>query len=47
MMKAMELREKREEDSDGEERLELTDLMSKLMSGDTLSTDELMALRRN
>ncbi len=39
-MKAMELREKREEDSDGEERLELTDLMSKLMSGDTLSTDE-------
>jgi uncharacterized coiled-coil DUF342 family protein len=47
MMKAMELREKKEEDYDGEEKLELTDLMSKLMSGDTLSTDELMALRRN
>ena len=46
MMKAMELREKKEEDYDGEEKLELTDLMSKLMSGDTLSTDELMALRR-
>jgi uncharacterized coiled-coil DUF342 family protein len=47
MMKAMELREKKEEDYDGQEKLELTDLMSKLMSGDTLSTDELMALRRN
>jgi len=47
MMKAMELREKKEEGYDGEEKLELTDLMSKLMSGDTLSTDELMALRRN
>jgi uncharacterized coiled-coil DUF342 family protein len=46
-MKAMELREKKEEDYEGEEKLELTDLMSKLMSGDTLSTDELMALRRN
>jgi uncharacterized coiled-coil DUF342 family protein len=47
MMKAMELREKREEDPDGVEKLELTDLMSRLMSGDTLSTEELMALRRN
>ena len=47
MMKAMELREKKEEGYDGQEKLELTDLMSKLMSGDTLSTDELMALRRN
>ncbi len=46
MMKAMELREKKEEGYDGEEKLELTDLMSKLMSGDTLSTDELMSLRR-
>jgi len=25
----------------------VTDLMSRLMSGDTLSTDELMALQRN
>ena len=47
MMKAMELREKKEEGSDGGEKLELTDLMSRLMSGDTLSTEELMALRRN
>ena len=47
MMKAMELREKKEEGSDGGEKLELADLMSRLMSGDTLSTDELMALRRN
>jgi len=47
MMKAMESREKKSEDSDGEEKLEVTDLMSRLMSGDTLSTDELMALRRN
>jgi len=47
MVKAMELREKRQDEFDGEEKLELTDLMSRLMSGDTLSTDELMALRRN
>jgi len=47
MMKAMELREKKEEEYDGEEKVEVTDLMSRLMSGDTLSTDELMALRRN
>jgi len=47
MMKAMESREKKEEEYDGEEKVEVTDLMSRLMSGDTLSTDELMALRRN
>ncbi len=32
---------------DEEERVEVTDLMSKLMSGDTLSTEELMLLQRN
>jgi len=47
MMKAMELREKKEEEYGDEEKVEVTDLMSRLMSGDTLSTDELMALRRN
>jgi len=47
MMKAMESREKKSEGREGEEKLEVTDLMSRLMSGDTLSTDELMALRRN
>ncbi|MEE3270234.1 MAG: hypothetical protein VX204_03885 [Candidatus Thermoplasmatota archaeon] len=46
LMKAMDTREKKSETS-GEEKLEVTDLMSRLMSGDTLSTDELMALRRN
>jgi uncharacterized coiled-coil DUF342 family protein len=46
MMKAMDSREKREEESPDTERLEVADLMSKLMAGDTLSTDELMALRR-
>ena len=30
-----------------EDRVEVTDLMSKLMSGDTLSTEELMLLQRN
>ena len=34
-------------DADGEARVDVTDLMSKLMSGDTLSTDELMMLQRN
>ncbi|MBF93274.1 MAG: hypothetical protein CMB78_05825 [Euryarchaeota archaeon] len=34
------------EDKD-EDRVEMTDLMSKLMSGDTLSTEELMLLQRN
>ena len=47
MMKAMESREKKSEGLEGEEKLEVTDLMSRLMSGDTLSTEELMALRRN
>ena len=47
MMKAMDSREKRKEESGGAERLEVADLMSKLMSGETLSTEELMALRRN
>ncbi len=47
MMKAMESREKKSGSGEGEEKLEVTDLMSRLMSGDTLSTDELMALRRN
>ena len=47
MMKAMESREKKSEGAEGEEKLEVTDLMSRLMSGDTLSTEELMALRRN
>ena len=47
MMKAMESREKKSEGREGEEKLEVTDLMSRLMSGDTLSTDELMALRRD
>ena len=32
---------------DEEERVDVTDLMSKLMSGDTLSTEELMLLQRN
>jgi uncharacterized coiled-coil DUF342 family protein len=30
-----------------EGRVEVSDLMSRLMSGDTLSTDELMSLQRN
>ena len=34
-------------DDDGDDRVDVTDLMSKLMSGDTLSTDELMMLQRN
>ena len=47
MMKAMDSRERKEEEGAGEERVELTDLMSRLMSGEDLSTDDLMALRRN
>ena len=43
----MDSRDKKSEDAGDEEKLEVTDLMSRLMSGDTLSTDELMALRRN
>ena len=45
LFKAMDAKE-RNVDDDGT-RLEVTDLMSRLMSGDTLSTDELMALQRN
>ena len=45
LMKAMDAREGGE--VDGESKTEVTDLMSRLMSGDTLSTDELMSLQRN
>ena len=45
LFKAMDAKD-RNVDDDGT-RLEVTDLMSRLMSGDTLSTDELMALQRN
>ena len=45
LFKAMDAKE-RNVDDDGT-RLEVTDLMSRLMAGDTLSTDELMALQRN
>ena len=31
----------------GDEKVEVSDLMSRLMSGDTLSTEELMSLQRN
>ena len=47
MVKAMDWREKKDDGSDREEKVELTDLMSRLMSGEDLSTDDLMALRRN
>ena len=47
MVKAMELREKKQDGGDGEEKVELTALMTRLMSGEDLSTDDLMALRRN
>lgn len=46
LFKAMIAQEKDIEDDDGS-KLEVTDLMSRLMSGDTLSTEELMALQRN
>ena len=46
LFKAMIAQEKDVEDDDGG-KLEVTDLMSRLMSGDTLSTEELMALQRN
>ncbi|MGY8703088.1 MAG: hypothetical protein ACKVGY_02010, partial [Candidatus Poseidoniales archaeon] len=32
---------------DGDDRVGISDLMTRLMSGDTLSTDELMSLQRN
>ena len=46
LFKAMNAQERNVEDDDGG-KLEVTDLMSRLMSGDTLSTEELMALQRN
>ena len=46
LFKAMVAQEKNLDDDTGS-KLEVTDLMSRLMSGDTLSTDELMALQRN
>ena len=42
----MNAQERNVEDDDSG-KLEVTDLMSRLMSGDTLSTEELMALQRN
>ena len=45
LLKAIDAREGDQEDGGG--KTEVTDLMSRLMSGDTLSTDELMALQRN
>ena len=46
LFKAMSAQEKDTDDEDSS-KLEVTDLMSRLMSGDTLSTEELMALQRN
>jgi uncharacterized coiled-coil DUF342 family protein len=46
LFKAMVAQEKNLDDDTGS-KLEVTDLMSRLMAGDTLSTDELMALQRN
>ena len=43
MIKAIEMRT----DENVSEETEVSDLMSKLMSGDTLSTEELMSLQRN
>ena len=39
--------EARTEEGESEDKTEVSDLMSKLMSGDTLSTEELMSLQRN
>jgi len=44
LMKLTESRQKRD-DEDG--KVEISDLMARLMSGDTLSTEELMLLQRN
>ena len=44
MIKAIE---SRSDESVSDEKTEVSDLMSKLMSGDTLSTEELMSLQRN
>ncbi len=46
MQDIIKLTGSKSEDKD-EDRIEMTDLMSKLMSGDTLSTEELMLLQRN
>jgi len=45
LLKALDTREKGGVDDD--EQVEVADLMTRLMSGDTLSTDEIMALQRN
>lgn len=45
LLKALDAREKGGGDDD--EQVEVADLMTRLMSGDTLSTDEIMALQRN
>ena len=44
LIKAIEMRT---DENVSEEKTEVSDLMSKLMSGDTLSTEELMSLQRN
>lgn len=45
LLKALDTREGGTSEDD--EQLEVADLMTRLMSGDTLSTDEIMALQRN
>ena len=45
LLKAIEVREGGS--TEEEEQVEVADLMTRLMSGDTLSTDEIMALQRN
>lgn len=45
LLKALDTREKGGVDDD--EQVEVADLMTRLMSGDTLSTDEIMALHQN
>ena len=45
LLKAIEAREGGS--TEEEEQVEVADLMTRLMSGDTLSTDEIMALQRN
>ena len=45
LLKALKTREGGIAEDD--EQVEVADLMTRLMSGDTLSTDEIMALQRN
>ena len=45
LLKALDTREGGTSEDD--EQVEVADLMTRLMSGDTLSTDEIMALQRN